>query len=67
VARRHGLSVTRLALAFVDRRWFVASTIIGATSLEQRREDLAASETRLTDEALADLEAVHLRYTNPAP
>ena len=35
VARKHGLTPTQLALAWCASRWFVASTIIGATSLEQ--------------------------------
>jgi aryl-alcohol dehydrogenase-like predicted oxidoreductase len=67
VARRHGLSLTQLALGFVYRRWCVASTVIGATSLAQLHEDIDAWEVRLSDEALADVEAVHLRFTNPAP
>jgi aryl-alcohol dehydrogenase-like predicted oxidoreductase len=67
IARRHGLTPTQLALGFVYRRWCVASTVIGATSLAQLGEDLDAWETRLSDEVLADIEAVHLRFTNPAP
>jgi Aldo/keto reductase family len=35
VARKHGLTGTQLALGFVKSRWFVTSTIIGATSMEQ--------------------------------
>ena len=67
IAQRHGLTPTQLALGFVYQRWFVASTVIGATSLEQLREDLDAWEARPSAEALADIEAAHLRFTNPAP
>jgi aryl-alcohol dehydrogenase-like predicted oxidoreductase len=35
VADKHGLTPSELALAWCDSRWFVASTIIGATSLNQ--------------------------------
>ncbi len=35
VAQKHGLTPTQLALAWCKSRWNVASTIIGATSLEQ--------------------------------
>lgn len=35
VADKHSLTPTQLALAFVDSRWFVASTIIGATTMQQ--------------------------------
>ncbi len=67
VARRHGLTLTEMALSFVYRRWFVASTVIGATCLEQLAENLDAWEKPLTKEVLAEIEAVHLRHTNPAP
>jgi aryl-alcohol dehydrogenase-like predicted oxidoreductase len=67
LARRHGLSPAELALSFVYRRWFVASTIIGATTLAQLQENLDAWDKPLADEVLAEIEAVHLRYTNPAP
>lgn len=67
LARRHGLTPTQLALAFVRSRWFVASTIVGASSLAQLEENLAALETPLSPEILAEIDALHLRYTNPAP
>lgn len=67
LARRHGLTPAQLALAFVYSRWFVASTIIGATSLAQLEENLAARELTLSPELLAEVDAIHLRYTNPAP
>jgi aryl-alcohol dehydrogenase-like predicted oxidoreductase len=67
LAGRLGMSPTQLALAFVYHRWFVASTILGATSLEQLNENLDAWEQPLTAEALAEIEGLHLRYMNPAP
>ena len=67
LARELGLSPATLALAFVYRRWFVASTIIGATTLAQLRENLNAWDVLLPDEALERIEALHLRYFNPAP
>lgn len=65
LARKHGLSPTELALAFVYRRWFVTSTIVGATSLAQLSENIAAWARSLDQELMAEIEAVHLRYTNP--
>lgn len=35
VAAEHGLTPTQLALAWCRSRWFVTSTIIGATTMEQ--------------------------------
>jgi len=67
LAERHGLSPASLALAFVYRRWFVTSTVIGATSLAQLREDLDAWEVSLSDEILAEIERIHLGNANPAP
>ncbi len=67
LARAHGLTPTQLALGFVRSRWFVASTIIGASSLAQLQETLPATQTPLSPELLAAIDALHLRYTNPAP
>jgi aryl-alcohol dehydrogenase-like predicted oxidoreductase len=67
LARRHGLSPTQLALGFVRSRWFVNSTIIGASTLAQLKETLPATRTPVSAELLAEIDAIHLHYTNPAP
>jgi aryl-alcohol dehydrogenase-like predicted oxidoreductase len=67
LARKLGMSPARMALSFVYRRWFVTSTIIGATSQAQLAENLDAWAQPLPDAALAEIEALHLRYMNPAP
>jgi aryl-alcohol dehydrogenase-like predicted oxidoreductase len=67
LAREHGLTPTQLALAWCYQRWCVASTIIGATSMAQLEENLRAWECRLSEETLSAIDAIHLRYTNPAP
>lgn len=67
LAQRHDLSLTQLALGFVRSRWFVASTIIGASSLSQLQETLPATQTPISAELLAEIDEIHLRYTNPAP
>ncbi len=67
LAQKHGLTLTQLALGFVRSRWFVASTIIGASSLEQLRETLPATLTPISPEIVAEIDAIHLQYTNPAP
>lgn len=66
LARESGLTPVQLALGYVYHHWCVGSTIIGATSLAQLRENLDAWETRLSPELLAEIDAVHLRYPNPA-
>lgn len=67
MARAHGLTPTQLALSFVYHRWFVSSTIIGATSMAQLKENVAAWQTKLTPELLQELEHLHLTMMNPAP
>ena len=67
LARHHGMTPTRLALAFVASRNFVASTIIGATTIEQLRENIDGCAGTLSDEIVQEIEALHLRYCNPAP
>ena len=56
-----------MAIAFAVSRPFVASTIIGATTMDQLRTDIAAAEVKLSDAVLADIEQVHLDYPNPCP
>ena len=67
LAREHGLTPAQLALAWCYRRWCVASTIIGATTMAQLEENLGAWEVRLKPAVLEAIDAIHLRYTNPAP
>jgi len=66
LARRHGLSPAALAIAFVRSRWFVASTIIGATTLDQLQENIDAAAIELPEAVLAEINALHLKYPNPA-
>jgi aryl-alcohol dehydrogenase (NADP+) len=65
LAREHGLTPAMLALAFVRSRWFVTTNIVGATSLEQLRENIDSAEVTLPDAVLAAIDAIHLRYPNP--
>ncbi len=67
LAQRHGMTPVQLALSFVASRWCVGSTIIGATTLAQLKENIAACVQPLAEDVLQEIEALHLRYTNPAP
>jgi aryl-alcohol dehydrogenase-like predicted oxidoreductase len=66
LAMQRGLSPATLALAFAKSRWSVASTIIGATSMAQLAENIAAFSVELDAETLAEIEAIHARYPSPA-
>ncbi|MDP3778182.1 aldo/keto reductase [Methylotenera sp.] len=67
LARAHGLTPTQLALSFVYHRWFVSSTIIGATTMTQLKENIDAWDTRLSPELMQEIENLHLTMMNPAP
>ena len=59
--------MTALALAFVNDRPFVASNIIGATSLEQLAENIASADVTLSPDVLDAIDAVHAEISNPCP
>lgn len=67
LARANDLTPTQLALSFVYHRWFVSSTIIGATSMAQLKENIDAYQVQLSDAVLSEIEQIHLVMMNPAP
>lgn len=67
IAHKYNLTPVQLALAFVRSRWFVTSTIIGATTMAQLQENLRSIEVQLSQEMLAEIDAVYARYPNPTP
>jgi aryl-alcohol dehydrogenase (NADP+) len=66
IADKHGLPLAGIALAFVRSRFFVASTILGATSVAQLDELAGYFGMALPKEVLADLEAVNAIYPSPS-
>ena len=66
LAKQRGLSPVQLALGYVRSRWFLGASIIGATSMAQLTEDIAAAQLELDAETLAAIAAIQLRYPNPA-
>ncbi|TSH78496.1 NADP(H)-dependent aldo-keto reductase [Acinetobacter sp. RF15A] len=67
LAEQHGLTLTQLALAFIKQQFFVTSTIIGATNLDQLKENIQAFEIELSEEVLQGIDAIHRQQPNPAP
>ncbi|MGV1015191.1 MAG: aldo/keto reductase, partial [Methyloceanibacter sp.] len=67
LARKHGLDPAQMAIAFAMSRPFVTSAIIGATTLEQLKTDIAAASLKLSDDVLEDIGRIHLDYPNPCP
>lgn len=66
VAERHGIAPAGLALAFVRSRFFVASTLLGATSVAQLEALAAHFDRTLAPDVLADLEEVNARFPSPS-
>jgi aryl-alcohol dehydrogenase-like predicted oxidoreductase len=67
IAEKHNLTLTQLSLAFVTDRPFVTSNIIGATTMEQLKENIDTAGITLSQEILAEIDEVHDRIPNPAP
>jgi aryl-alcohol dehydrogenase-like predicted oxidoreductase len=67
LARRHRLDPAQMALAYVNSRPFLTSTIIGATTMEQLRANIASADLELSAEVLEEIEAIHQRHPNPSP
>ena len=66
LAKKHGLTPTRMALAFCYTSWRVASTIIGVTTKAQLDECLDAWGTTLAPELLAEIDKIRWTHRDPA-
>lgn len=67
LAKKHNLNPAEMALAFVEHQPFVTSTIIGATSMEQLKENINSIEVQLSDDLLEEINKIHEEIPNPAP
>ncbi|MCR9090996.1 NADP(H)-dependent aldo-keto reductase [Algiphilus sp.] len=67
LAQAHRLDPAQMALAFVNSRGFVASNIIGATTMEQLKQNIDSHAMALNSKVLKAIEAIHQRYPNPCP
>ncbi|RKZ42789.1 MAG: NADP(H)-dependent aldo-keto reductase [Gammaproteobacteria bacterium] len=67
LAKKYGFEPAQMALAYVNSRPFLTSNIIGATTMEQLKTDIASIDMVLNDELLEDIEAIHQKHSNPCP
>lgn len=67
LAKSHGLDPAQMALAYINSRPFVTANIIGATTMQQLRDNIASAQITLADSVLEGIEQVHQRYPNPSP
>ena len=67
VAREYGIDPAQMALAFINLRPFVTSTIIGATSPAQLEANIASVDLELDKSMLKQIEEIHRSQPNPSP
>ena len=67
LAKDSSLTPTQLALAFVNSRPFVTSNIIGATKMDQLKENIESIEIKLSEKVLEEIDKIHEANPNPAP
>ena len=67
LAKDHGLTMVQLAQAFVNSRPFVTSNIIGATTMDQLKENIDSINIKLSEEVLDKINIIHDNNPNPSP
>ena len=67
LAQDHGLSPAQMALAFVNQRSFLTSNIIGATQMDQLKENIESIEIELSQKIRDEINKIHSKISNPAP
>ena len=67
LAKDFNLTMVQLAQSFVNSRPFVTSNIIGATPMEQLKENIDSVNIDFTDEMMERVDKIHNENPNPSP
>ena len=67
LAQEYNITMVQLAQAFVNSRPFVTSNIIGATTMDQLKENIESIDVKLTDEMINKINLIHNNNPNPSP
>ncbi|MBL6604144.1 MAG: aldo/keto reductase [Flavobacteriaceae bacterium] len=67
ISQKHNMTLAEMSLAFVNDRPFVTSNIIGATSMDQLKENINSINIKLSDEIISEINLVNEKIPNPAP
>ena len=67
LAKESNMTMAGLAQAFVNTRPFVTSNIIGATTMEQLKENIDSVNIELSNEILNKIDVIHNNNPNPSP
>jgi len=65
LAKRHELDACQLAIAFVNSKPFVSSTLIGATNMTQLKTDIDSISVKLSADVYTEIEAIRREYPMP--
>ena len=67
LAKENNITMAQLAQAFVNTRPFVTSNIIGATTMDQLKENIDSVDIELSDEIIGKINIIHNNNPNPSP
>ena len=67
LAKENDLTMVQLAQSFVNSRPFVTSNIIGATTMEQLKENIDSINIELSDDIIEKINQIHNNNPNPSP
>ena len=67
ISQKHNMTLAEMSLAFVNDRPFVTSNIIGATSMDQLKENINSINIKLSDDIIYEINKVNEEIPNPAP
>ena len=67
LAKENNITMVQLAQSFVNSRPFVTSNIIGATTMDQLKENIGSLEVELSQDTLDKINLIHKNNPNPAP
>jgi len=67
LAHAHGIRPAQMALAYINSRPFVSATIIGATTMEQLKENIGSLHIQLPEAVVSGIESLHQQNPNPCP
>ncbi len=67
LAKEYNMTMVQLAQAFVNSRPFVTSNIIGATTLDQLKENIESIKIELSEEIMDKINLIHNNNPNPSP
>ena len=67
LSKKFNVDFTQMSLKFCEIQPFMTSIIIGATTMEQLKENIESVNINLSEELIKDLNEIQKIYPNPCP